>query len=89
MNKKYANVGGQAVMEGIMMKSPKKTVLAVRDTSGNIVTEEVKEFSIRKKCKFFRLPIIRGIFAFIESLVVGYRSLMRSATLSGLEEETN
>lgn len=88
MNKKYANVGGQAVMEGIMMKSPKKTVLAVRAPSGDIVTEDVKDFSIRKKCKLFRLPIIRGIFAFIESLVVGYRSLMRSATLAGLEEET-
>lgn len=89
MDKKYANVGGQAVMEGIMMKSPKKSVLAVRDPSGNIVTEEVKDFSIRKKCKLFRLPIIRGIFAFIESMVVGYKSIMRSAELSGLEEETD
>lgn len=89
MNKKYANVGGQAVMEGIMMKSPKRSVLAVRTPSGDIVTEEMKDFSIRKKCKLFRLPIIRGMFAFIESMVIGYRSIMRSAELAGLEEETN
>ena len=84
---KYANVGGQAVMEGIMMKSPIKSVLAVRSPSGEIVTEEMKEFSIRKKFKLFRLPIIRGIFAFIESLVVGYRSIMRSAEIAGFEDE--
>lgn len=88
MNKKYANVGGQAVMEGIMMKSPLKSVLAVRTPSGEIVTEEMREFSIRKKCKLFRIPVLRGVFAFIESLIVGYRSIMRSAELAGLEEET-
>ncbi len=88
MNKKYANVGGQAVMEGIMMKSPKKSVLAVRTPDGEIVTEEMKDFSIRKKAKIFRIPIVRGALAFVESMVVGYRSIMRSAELAGLEEET-
>jgi len=84
----YANVGGQAVMEGIMMRSPKKTVLAVRTPDKSIVTEEVKFTSVRKKYKFFALPIIRGAVAFVESLVLGFRTLSRSAELSGLEEET-
>ena len=86
---KYANVGGQAVMEGIMMRSPKKTVLAVRASDKSIVTEEVKFTSVRKKYKFFAIPIIRGAVAFIESLVLGFRTLSRSAEIAGFEEETN
>ena len=85
---KYANVGGQAVMEGIMMRSPKKTVLAVRSPDNSIVTEEVAFTSVRKKYRFFALPIIRGAVAFVESLILGFRTLSRSAELSGLEEET-
>ena len=84
---KYANVGGQSVMEGIMMRSPKKTVMAVRTPDKTIVTEEVKFTSVRKKYKFFALPIIRGAVAFVESLILGFRTLSRSAELSGLEEE--
>ena len=89
MNKKYANVGGQAVMEGIMMRSPKRSVLAVRQPDGNIVTEEMNAQSVREKYKFLNLPIIRGVVAFVESLVIGYKSISRSAVLAGLEEETN
>jgi len=85
----YANVGGQAVMEGIMMRSPKKTVMAVRTPDNSIVTEDVKFTSIRKKWKFFALPIIRGAVAFVESLILGFQTLSRSAELSGLEEEAN
>lgn len=89
MKKKYANVGGQAVMEGIMMRSPKRSVLAVRAPDNSIVLEDMKYTSLRDKYKFLKLPILRGIVAFIESMVVGYKSLTRSAELSGLEEETN
>ncbi|MBO5221066.1 MAG: DUF1385 domain-containing protein [Clostridia bacterium] len=85
----YAAVGGQAVMEGIMMKSPLRSVLAVRTPDGEIVTEEMQAKSVRERVKFLRIPILRGCVAFVESLVVGYKSLMRSAELSGLEEETN
>jgi uncharacterized protein YqhQ len=88
MKKKYANVGGQAVMEGIMMRSPKKSVLAVRSPDGTITTEDMKYTSISDKIKFLKLPILRGMAAFIESMFVGYKSLTRSAELSGLEEET-
>ena len=89
MKKKYANVGGQAVIEGIMMKSPKKTVLAVRKPDGEIETEEIRSLSLRQKYKFFDLPIIRGCVAFVESLITGYKTISRSASLAGLEEETN
>lgn len=88
MKKKYANVGGQAVIEGIMMKSPKKTVLAVRKPDGEIETEEIRSLSLRQKYKFFDLPIIRGCVAFVESLITGYKTISRSASLAGLEEET-
>ncbi len=84
----YAAVGGQAVMEGIMMKSPIRSVLAVRTTNGEIVTEQMQDQSVREKIKILRLPILRGCVAFVESMIVGYKSLMRSAELAGLEEET-
>lgn len=87
--RRYAAVGGQAVMEGIMMKSPLRSVLAVRKPDGEIVTEEMATSSVRDKYKFLRIPVLRGCVAFVESMVVGYKSLMRSAELAGLEEETN
>lgn len=71
-----------------MMKSPKKTVLAVRTPDGQIVTEPIKDQSLRKKYKFFNLPLIRGCVAFVESLITGYKTISRSASLAGLEEET-
>lgn len=86
---KYSNIGGQAVIEGVMMRSPEKTVMSVRSTDGNIVTEEVKFPNLRKKYKILALPLIRGMIAFAESLVLGFKTISRSATLAGLEEETN
>lgn len=86
--RRYAAVGGQAVMEGIMMKSPRRSVLAVRKPDGEIVTEEMATKSVREKYKILRIPVLRGCVAFVESMVVGYKSLMRSAELAGLEEET-
>ncbi len=83
---KYANVGGQAVMEGIMMRSPKKSVLAVRTPEGEIVTEEIKWFDIRNRLPIFRIPILRGMASFVESLVSGFSSITRSAELSGLDD---
>lgn len=87
--RRYAAVGGQAVMEGIMMKSPLRSVLAVRKPDGEIVTEEMATSSVREKYKILRIPVLRGCVAFVESMIVGYKSLMRSAELAGLEEETN
>ena len=84
----YSNVGGQAIMEGVMMRSPEKTVMAVRTPDGNIVNEEVEFTSLRKKYKFLSIPVVRGVVAFVESLVLGYKTIARSASLAGLDEET-
>lgn len=82
---KKTSIGGQAVIEGIMMKGPKKTVLAVRHvTSGEIIVEDVKE--PKTAPKLLKLPIIRGVYNFVQSMITGYKTLMRSADLSGMTE---
>lgn len=90
--KKCVSIGGQALIEGIMMKGPKKTVMAVRGKEKEIIVEEINETSLTKKYKALNLPIIRGVINFIEAMVFGYKALMRSAELSGfadLEEENS
>ena len=72
-------------MEGIMMRGPKKTALAVRNPRGEIVLEE-SETRGAKRPKICKLPIIRGIFGYIDSMVIGYKALMRSAEISGLDD---
>ena len=58
---KYIAVGGQALMEGIMMKGPKGTAMSLRLPDGTIETQMKDFVSIRKKIKFFNIPIIRGV----------------------------
>ena len=79
------SIGGQALMEGIMMRGPKRTAMAVRNTKGEIVLEEW-DTEASKRAKFFKLPFVRGIFNFADSMKTGYKCLMRSAEISGLEE---
>ena len=83
------SVGGQALIEGILMRGPKGAAMSVRLPNGEIETEykEVKPW--REKNKFFGLPLIRGIVGFVESMVTGYQYLMESAEKStqGLTEE--
>ena len=79
------SIGGQALMEGIMMRGPKRTALAVRNPKGEIVIEE-SETRGAKRPKICKLPIIRGIFGYIDSMVIGYKALMRSAEISGLDD---
>lgn len=83
---KRTSIGGQAVIEGVMMNGPHRSVLAVRSNKGNIVVEDVVKPGYRDKSKLFKLPIIRGMVAYIESMVLGYKTLMRSADLSGMTE---
>ena len=87
----YVAVGGQALMEGIMMKGPKGTSVALRLPDGTIETQMKNVVSVRKKYKFLNIPFVRGIVAFIESLVQGYAFLMESAekTTDMTEEETD
>lgn len=80
------SVGGQALIEGIMMTGPKGTAMSVRLPDGTIDTEQ-KEFKhIRDKVKFLGLPIIRGVVNFVEQMIFGYKCLMESAEKSGFED---
>ena len=83
---KKTSIGGQALIEGIMMRGPEMSAMAVRNPEGEIVLEKWATTAAFKG-KFFKLPIIRGIFNFIDSLRSGYKCLMRSAEIAGLEEE--
>ena len=82
---KRTSIGGQALMEGIMMRGPVTTAMAVRNTKGEIVIEKFPTVT-QKRPKFFSLPIIRGVFGYIDSMTVGTKCLTRSAEISGLEE---
>ena len=84
INKK-TSIGGQALIEGIMMRGPKMTAMAVRNPEGEIVLEKW-ETETTARAKFFKLPIIRGVFGFIDSMRFGYKCLMRSAQISGLDD---
>ncbi|MBQ8550647.1 MAG: DUF1385 domain-containing protein [Clostridia bacterium] len=85
MSKKIS-VGGQALIEGIMMKGPEKTTMAVRMPDGQIDLTEMNSASIKDKIKPLKLPFLRGIVNFIESMVQGYKALMLSADKSGFTE---
>lgn len=88
VSKKHkTSVGGQALIEGIMMRGPKGAAMSVRLPNGTIETEYKDVKPWRDKNKFFSLPLVRGIVGFVESLVTGYGYLMESAEKStqGLE----
>ena len=74
--KNYVAVGGQALMEGIMMNGPKGRSIALRLPDGSIEVT-MREFSqLKDKYKICRVPIIRGIVGFVETLIFGYQCLM-------------
>ena len=89
MTAKKTSIGGQALIEGIMMRGPEKTAMAVRNVQTKEITLEEYPTKGKDRAKFFKLPFIRGIFNMIDSLAFGYKCLMRSADLSGIEEEEN
>ena len=82
---KKTSIGGQALMEGIMMRGPKKSAMAVRNPQGEIVLE-VTDIAKGKRPFITKIPIARGVYNFINSMIIGYKALMRSAEISGLEE---
>ena len=87
---KRCTVGGQAVLEGVMMKTPEGGIaLAVRKSDGSIVREFRNTQSKAKKGTFLGAPIVRGVVVFVESLVSGMKITTRSAELygEGMEEE--
>ncbi|MDD3439559.1 MAG: DUF1385 domain-containing protein, partial [Clostridiaceae bacterium] len=85
MNIKPKAVGGQAVIEGVMMKGAEDIAIAVRKPDGEIVVKKEKLKSNRKKIS--KIPIIRGIFTFVDSLVLGVNALLYSSEFVDVEEE--
>lgn len=85
--KKKEHVGGQAVIEGVMMRSPKYVTVAVRKPDGTIVLKKDPYTSFTKKHKFFSIPFIRGGIVLIESLVLGIKALNFSGDIAMKEAE--
>lgn len=81
------SIGGQAVIEGVMMRGPREIAVAVRKPDGEIEIDKKPIASVIQKHKWLKLPIIRGVVSFIESLVIGTKALMYSASFYDLEEE--
>ncbi len=78
------SVGGQALLEGIMMKGPFKSAMAVRKPNGEI---DVSTWETKQLTGIRKIPFLRGTFNFIDTLIKGYDCLMKSAEISGQEEE--
>ena len=84
---KKCDVGGQAVIEGVMMRGSKGTAIAVRKENGEIETKLERFISITQKYKFLNIPFVRGIFVLIDSLKIGIKTLNYSASFFEDEEE--
>ena len=86
---KYTSIGGQALIEGIMMRGPQRTVMATRMPDQSIDLEELSFRPLKEKYKILGWPLVRGVAGMLESLRIGYRALMRSAEKAGgeIEEE--
>ncbi len=85
---KYSNIGGQAVMEGVMMRNGEKYAVAVRTADNEIIVKQEEYHSFIKNKKILSLPIIRGVFSFVDSLVLGMKTLMYSADFFAEETES-
>lgn len=83
----YTYVGGQAVMEGVMMRGKRSMATAVRDPDGKIQIESERITPPEEQKKFKKLPFVRGIVSFVSSLIIGNKVLMRSADVALPEEE--
>jgi len=82
--KKKTSIGGQAVIEGVMTRGPHKIAIAVRKPDGEIIIDEK---DVKKKSSIFKVPIIRGVLAFFDSLVTGVKALTFSAKFFETEDE--
>ena len=85
-NQHKTSIGGQALIEGIMMKGPKGTAMSVRLPDGTIETE-LEENTNQGKKTIYKIPVVRGVFAFADSMITGYKYLMKSADKAMTEEE--
>ena len=88
MTKRVTSIGGQALLEGIMMVGPKKNTAAFCDAEGRITTEDITAPSLREKYPILKKPFLRGVFALIDTMRLGMKALTLSADKAGLEDET-
>ena len=84
---KKISIGGQAVLEGIMMKGKDSYALSIRKPDGEIEVEVTDYVSFNERCHTTKIPIVRGVIAFVESLYIGLGTLMRSSEFMEDEEE--
>lgn len=83
--KKITSIGGQAIIEGVMMRGPHKIAMAVRKPDGEIIVEKKEN---KKRNVIPKIPIVRGLFAFFESMIIGVQALMFSANFYDLDDGT-
>ena len=84
---KDMQVGGQAVIEGVMMRSPEYVSVAVRKANGEILVKRDPYVSLLKRYKFLNIPIVRGVVVLIETLYIGIKTLTFSADVAIQEED--
>ena len=78
---KRSNIGGQGVLEGVMMRAPSVCGLAVRKQSGEIVYEKESIKPATEKNKFYAFPIVRGVVSFFDLMVFGIKTMTKSAKM--------
>lgn len=85
---KSSNIGGQAVLEGIMMRNKNEYAVAVRKADGSVVTEKKTfESIVKNQPALTKIPLIRGVFQFVDSMILGLDALTFSAGIYAEEEE--
>lgn len=77
--KKITSIGGSALIEGIMMRGPKRTTVCVRTGENDIYSEDISIKTLASVCPIFKLPLIRGIAGLVDSMRLSYKSLMLAA----------
>lgn len=86
-NPRLGRVGGQAVLEGVMMKAGNRTVTSCRLEDGSISVSDGSFVSVRKKYKILDIPVLRGVVNFIEMMILSFKTLNVSAEAMGIEDE--
>ena len=86
-NPRLGKVGGQALLEGIMMRSGDEIAISVRAMDGTVRSKKTKFVSLRQKHKILNIPFIRGMISFVESLVMSYQTMNTAVDMLGIEEE--
>ncbi len=86
-NPRLGKVGGQALLEGIMMRSGEEVAISVRSADGTIRSKRRKFVSARQKNKFLALPLIRGVVSFVESMMLSLSTTNDGVDMLGIEEE--